>query len=446
MICDVPIIKTFVINDDCYVYDTYTNQILSVSHDTFLEICKLQKIGIEQYKASNRTDQQYNDVISLLSKGLLRTSFIDQIEHSYTMYLYEMVDRCINHLILGVTNMCNFKCRYCHQAEGKVLSSKKKMEMDTAFTSVDYLFDHSKDAFEVTITFYGGEPLLNFELIKLTVDYAINKFKTKNVVFNMTTNASLLNEETIEFLVKNRFVLLISLDGDYKMQNLHRRYRNNGEGTFNLVWKNIMRIKEKYPEYFNSNVSFNSVILQDENPENTLRFFKKNGISETAVTIRRADMNGIDYHVSSISLFGIPNDNIIDSSIYNDYLDRYSDKNHIPQIWHHNGPCVPAVRRLFVNADGEFYPCEKIDSDCSCKLGTLEEGINLKKAAELLNVGKLTEQECKRCWAARFCTMCVHDCIDDGSMSKAKKLESCELQKKNAVAFLRKYVEKQRSL
>lgn len=446
MISDRPTIKTLIVDNLCYVYDTYSNYIFGVNNDTFYEIRELQKVGIKGYELLNKKTQAYDDVISLLNKNILKVSFIKEIKHFNTDNVPEMIDRCINHLILGVTNKCNFKCRYCHQAEGKVLSSKTMMEKDTAFQSVDYLFTHSKDAFEVTITFYGGEPLLNFELIRTTVDYAQIKFKTKNINFNMTTNASLLNEEAVDFLVKNKFDLLISLDGDDKTQNSHRRFLTDGEDTFSSVWKNVMYIKDNHPDYFKSNVRFNSVFLNDEDPENILRFFRENGISEAAVTTRRADMSGIDYYVSPISLYNIPEDNAVDNSIFKDYVERYSDKNLIPRIWHHNGPCIPAVRRLFVNADGELYPCEKVDSDCSSKLGTLEEGLDSRKVCELLNIGKLTEQECKKCWAARFCTICIHDCIDSGTISKAKKMKKCEQQKKNAVLFLRKYIKQWRHM
>lgn len=441
MIADIPIIKTFVSNNKYYVYDAYTNLILGIDKEIYHEISKLQRLGIEEYKKQGRTNKKYTDLIALLDKGLFKSSFIEQIEHPETKHLPEKIDRCMNQLILGITNSCNFKCRYCHQAEGKILSSRKMMDKETAFKSIDYLYEHSKDAFEVTITFYGGEPLLNFNLIKSTVEYAVKKFRTKKIIFNMTTNASLVNEEISDFLVANNFLLLVSFDGDERIQDKHRRYLKNGEGTFNSVWKNVLKIRDKYPEYFNSNIRFNAVILQDENPMDVLRFFKQYDIPESFVTIRKADMSGIDYYVSPISFQTIKDDEKYDHEIYNEYLGRYSDKKKIPSIWHHNGPCVPVVRRLFVNADGEFYPCEKIDSDPSCRLGTLNSGIDIEKASEILNIGRLTEQECKSCWALRFCTMCVYNCIDNGVWSRSKKLENCAFEKKKAMAFFKKYTE-----
>ena len=191
--------KAFPYAGQFYVYDANTNQLLRITKDIYLEICTLQKCGVADYRKQQRTTPAYIDTITLLNKGLFFTSFLKEIEHPDTNYLPEMIDRCINQLILGVTSACNFNCRYCHQATGKLLSKKSIMDKETAYRSVDFLYTHSKDAFDITITFYGGEPLLNFDLIKATVHYASNKFYTKSVSYNITTNASLMNAEIIHF-------------------------------------------------------------------------------------------------------------------------------------------------------------------------------------------------------------------------------------------------------
>ena len=152
------------------------------------------------------------------------------------------------------------------------------------------------------------------------------------------------------------------------------------------------------------------------------------------MSVRKADMNGIDYYTSPIAFKNNSDATSLESEAYKNSLKHYKNKNVIPPVWHHNGPCVPAVRRIFVNADGEFYPCEKIDSDPSCMIGSLDSGVDAQKAAQILNIGKLTEEECKECWATRFCTMCVRNCIYNGSWSRSMKIKECELQKKECDA------------
>jgi len=436
---DIPIIKTFIHENKCYFYDTYSNQLLNVSKEQFIEIGELQKIGLNEYKNLNKDNKPYQDIIMMINKGFLREQFIEKIEHPDTKYIAYLVDRCINQLIIEVTSACNFKCRYCHQT-GKSALIPKTMNEDMAYRSVDFLFEHSKDAHEVTITFYGGEPLLNFELIKSTVLYSNRKFKTKPVSYNMTTNGSLINDKFIDFLIDYNFSLLISLDGDESTQNRHRKYSHDGGSTFNVVWNNIMKIRDSHPSYFDSNVSFNSVILQDENPEDVMNFFTSNGISKSAVSIRNADLNGIDYTHTLIPLNEYEKSNESFEDKFKYMLKCFNDKNKILSEWHHNGPCVPVARRLFVNTEGNFFPCEKVESESSCLLGSLDSGIDVEKAIQILNIGRLTNQDCTKCWALRLCSICVLQCIDEGTWSRDKKMITCKTQKEDAMMFLKEYI------
>ena len=375
--------------------------------------------------------------MSLLEKGLFRFDFIKEIKHPETKYIDKLIERCISQLILEVTTGCNFKCRYCHQP-GKSNDHSRMMTMEVAYNSIDYLFEHSKDANEVAITFYGGEPLLNFELIKLVVLYTNKKFESKSIFYNMTTNASLLTNEIISFLVENNFSLLISLDGNEDTQNLHRKYSRDGGETFNVVWNNILSLRKTYPKYFDMNVSFNAVILPDEDPSNVMEFFKVNNIPKTAVTISNADLTGIDYNPTR-KVFN--QNRIIFEENYKEMLEKFENKSQLLSCWHHNGPCVPAARRLFISVDGDFYPCEKVEGARDCLLGNLDVGINIEKAIEILNIGSLTTSDCKACWALRFCTICVRQCLDNDCISSQRKKISCKQLKENALSFFVEYIE-----
>lgn len=437
---DSPLIKTFLHNEKYYVYDTNTNLILQVNQNLFLEMEELARHGKEHYSSLSKNTTIYNTIIALMKKGILSPSPIRQVLHPDTPHIKVLAERCINQLILGITNACNFRCRYCHQAEGKVLSSKAVMNEDIAFKSVDFLYEHSMDAQVVAITFYGGEPLLNYKLIKKVVSYANNKFKHKKVFYNLTTNASLMDEAIIDFFVKHDFSVLISLDGNARTQNRHRKYLTNGNDTFNAVWKNVNCIRNKYPQYFDEHIRFNAVILPDENSNEVMEFFTDNGINENYITIRYADMNGIDYSISPILSASVLDNSFLKKEEYKNGIEQFRKKNALPSIWHHNGPCIPAVRRIFVNAEGLFYPCEKIDSDPSCKIGSLKDGLIISNIEKMLNIGRLSAEECKKCWAARFCSTCVYHCVDNGNWSKRKKLIHCNQQKKAALEFLKKYI------
>ena len=114
----------------------------------------------------------------------------------------------------------------------------------------------------------------------------------------------------------------------------------------------------------------------------------------------------------------------------------------IPNVWHHNGQCVPGVRRLFIDIFGNFYPCEKVIEKKSLQIGNLEKGFNKKRISNMLNIGKLTGTECKRCWAIRFCDMCVSSCYDVNcdKITKLQKTYYCKLQREKALDFFKNYI------
>lgn len=102
---------------------------------------------------------------------------------------------------------------------------------------------------QVTLSFYGGEPLLAFELIKKCVNYIKEKYHQKNVNYGLTTNGILLKDDILEFLVKEKFSILVSLDGPKWIHDTGRVLGNN-KPTYDIIMNNLMNIKDKYPEFY----------------------------------------------------------------------------------------------------------------------------------------------------------------------------------------------------
>ena len=135
----------------------------------------------------------------------------------------------VNFIDLYLTEDCNLGCPYCF-VHGK---TGRHIDMHTAREAVDFLFRYSGDAKNLEILFIGGEPLLNFRVLKETVAYGRNKAKIerKTIAFNMTTNGTLLDEEMLRFLCANGIPFLLSIDGGKETQDAKRRYKD-GKGTF----------------------------------------------------------------------------------------------------------------------------------------------------------------------------------------------------------------------
>ena len=122
------------------------------------------------------------------------------------------------------------------------------MSWDTAKKAIDFFLKRNIELPEIIIGFYGGEPLLEFDLIKKCVEYVESIVEGKKVFFNITTNGTLLTDEVVDFFVEKDFKLSISLDGSQKEHDVNRKFRD-GSGSFNTIINNIKRIKTRYPQY-----------------------------------------------------------------------------------------------------------------------------------------------------------------------------------------------------
>jgi len=446
---DLPIIKTFIYNNNYYFYDTYTNRIIQVTKPHYVELTELEHNGISVYSQQNKDSTYYKDIQMLMKKGMLKSSFIKNIQREETEYIQEFITKGINDISLQITRDCNFNCRYCMFAnESKIDRNHEKVNMswNIAKASIDFVYKNSGDIKFINMAFYGGEPLLNFQLIKKVVDYVNELFITKKIIYSMTTNASVLTDEIIEFLAKNKFRLSISLDGPEEIQNKHRKFLSNGRGTFDIVYDNLKKLKEKAPNYFQEHVNFLPVILIDEDHNNVLSFFNSLGIKEEQIHFLDADFSGNDYYYNDYNIIAdsyFSRNELLLTNIEKRLKESYFDKGVLPTTWHHGGMCIPGVRRLFVDANGVFYPCEKIINRKYLSIGNLSEGINLNKVNEFMNIGKLTEKECKNCWAVRFCEICAMFCFDveRDIITKEQKNRACKYQKSRALAFIKKYID-----
>lgn len=455
---DIPIIKPFIHENKFYVYDMSKNKILSISENHFKEIHILQDIGINNYEHLEYKNKAYQDILSLLKCGFFSGPTIKNIVHSADNILEFLINRYMKDLILQVTEDCNFKCRYClYSIENGIERNHCNVYMnwDIAKKSIDYLYQHSKDANVITIGFYGGEPLLCFKLIKQAVEYACTLFSLKKVEFLITTNGSLLTDQVIDFLENHKFLLNISLDGSEELQNKNRRFLYNGAKTFTTVYNNIQRLMKNKPQYFESYVRFSPVVFDDDNIRETFEYFSNLGIPKEKVSFNRVNLDGVDYVTKTL----IDNTDVISISKDNKKFDPNENESYIefkkvimenstiPPSWHHSGQCIPSVRRLFVTTTGKLLPCEKILESDAFQMGNINNGgVQIEKVRTLLNVGKLTEEECKKCWAIRFCSMCITHCVEPVKrcLSPQLKKSECELQKEGTLNNIKKFIDEQR--
>lgn len=437
---DKPIVKSFMHNGSFFMYTPYSNNIMRITQGQFEELKHLERLGFNEYRLQRCSTSEYNCLISLIESGFITQSFIEEVKHPATDDYVAITNRSMQRLVLQITQRCNFSCRYCHNIHNRsarFISERSDMSWDTAKQSVDFFIKHSQDSETIDIYFYGGEPLLNFDMIKRIVEYTEVRICTKEVTYHVTTNGSLITEDIAKYLATHRFKTAISLDGAEERQNWARKFAN-GEYTFNIVWNNIQLLLSAYKDQYD-NIMFLPVVFADEDKNLVLEFFNSHNIDKSRILFLNANTSGIDYEYGVLQT-GVVKNGIIDASMadydtmdekeIDDFIKRYNNKHAVKKIWHHDGTCIPGFYKIFVNTKGEFYPCENTPNCPETCIGNINDGINVKNAISLLNIGTITKNECMNCWAIRFCKMCALYCMDE-----EKKCISSEIKHLNCVSY-----------
>lgn len=446
-----PFIHLFQTAFGYYLYDINTNQIIKIKQDTYERLSNQEK--------GYKTDT--NEEIEILyENGYLKNNKVQNVNHPYTELLPYALENKIHILILQVTQNCNLRCDYCLYS-GKYNTrshQNKRMNFSVAKEAIDFLKEHSKEKRKVYIAFYGGEPLLEFELIKKCVTYAENIMKDKEIEYSMTTNGTLLSPVVIEYLKKYKFKITVSLDGPKEVQDRSRRFANSDKGSFDVIIENLKYFRKRYPRFYNENVGFNSVISTEYNFLCSDNYFKEDelfknskfvlsGISESfskskvLVSSRYVEEEQYEIFKLFLSLFSRIDKKEV-SLLLTEYLRHLINfkqklengmRNELPITGHRSGPCIPGITRLFVNAEGDFFPCEKVSElSKSCKIGTLKEGFWRGKVENLLNIEKITHDECCNCWVYSECTNCARHCDDCIAHDRKNILDTCK-QVRNSV-------------
>jgi uncharacterized protein len=458
MLKENPFIHLFRTPGGYYIYDVNCNSIIKVSQ----KIYEFFSSGIDD---SMLSDEEKRIIDKMYSDGFLSSRRITEIVHPQDEVLEYHLERKINMITLQVTQNCNLRCEYCvysgnYENRGH---SGKRMTFETAKKGIDFLISHSSDRNRIALGFYGGEPLIEFELIKKCIEYAEEKAEGKDIIFSLTNNGTLLTDEMIEYFQKHNVSLAISIDGPKEIHDKNRKFASDGSGTFKTIYNNIMHFKKKYPEYskkilFNMVIDrendfscINKYISNDEifndsmvNAANLSDFYSKVEIKTSEDFLKNSNYERFKMYLSKL---GRLDDSFVSKIVSGEYdnIKRKIDPHRpvqkgLPEKYHHGGPCIPGVQRLFLNANGNFYPCERVSETSEMmKMGNIEEGFDFEKARKILNIGKVNEKSCINCWAIRQCGLCAAAADDLTSFSKDKKNSRCGSQRATTEDVLKNY-------
>lgn len=469
--------KLFSTKQNNYFYDTGTGKVICID-DAIYYILRLwfnsDHLDMDEFLQNKYIKQEaLKEILEVFTKETLLNAYkpdtLYSREHCET--LRECISSNLEQLILELTGKCNMRCKYCvynDEFEYARAFNSEDMSVDTAKKAIDYFFEHSRK--EASVTFYGGEPLVKYDLLKWSIDYSLekNKVYNKNLTFSLTTNLTLVTEEIAEYLASvPGLSVLCSMDGPEEIQNSYRVYQN-GKGTykeairgleilsraFNKAQKplsiNIVFTPEysfekldKIEEFFN-NIEFlpEKTTLEITYPiegsvdnEEALKIIENNpkyaGMSLKDINplwqwrvqkLKQMENIGETYKTAATSR--------LDQALI--VIDRRYISDKPNQLYSLNGCCVPGERRLYVNTKGEFYPCEKIGNCPS--IGNIENGLDEDRIKQYY-VTEFIEKSitsCSNCWAIRLCSLCYanryteegfqsNDQICEGSRAMAEK-------------------------
>lgn len=351
-------------------------------------------------------------------------------------------------LVVAIAESCNLSCSYCYCRSTMQSSPTLLMSQDIAHRCVDYLFDESGRAPKLKLTFGGGEPLLNKPVFRFIVDYSLERAKQeeKEIQFFLTTNGTLLDEETVDYICANPFALMVSMDGPKENHDRTRRFKDNS-GSFDQVIAGVKRLASHRTVAVRTTYDMESPGLED-----IVRFFEELGVSRVVcsplvaqedTTPKRNACDAacrLDREEEALLpwLFRqfargkrpiyFPYDELIFAKVQTGRLEAK------PLSLFRCGACHGAA---VIGADGSIYPCNRFLGMKQWRLGNIRQG-SVQAAGKGFWRGyhQAVEPACSICWARRLCQRpCPWEVArEDGTFAQPRE-ELCRVKQNHSERF-----------
>ena len=352
---------------------------------------------------------------------------------------YKNNSKVIKALCLHVSHTCNLNCSYCFASQGKYKGERALMSFEVGKRAFDFLIENSGTRRNLEVDFFGGEPLMNWDVVKQLVAYArsIEKEKGKNFRFTLTTNGILIDDEVIDFLNKEMSNVVLSLDGRREV-NDHFRVDYAGKGSYDTIVPKFKHLVERRggKDYYVRGT------------------FTHNNVDFTNDIIHMADLGFSELSMEPVVCppddpYALTNEDM--PKIFEQYELLAKEmikrkKEGRPFTFYHymldlkNGPCIykritgcgSGTEYMAVTPWGELYPCHQFVGDEKYSLGDIWNGVkNTAIQDEFRSCNAYSRPECKDCWARLYCSggCAANSYHATGSISGVYKY-GCELFKK----------------
>ena len=396
-------IHIFDYQDNHYVYDTGSGALHMADRETadYLRAKEGQTVDLSALSPEKIREIE-GDIASLVKEELL---------YKEEVKLYPPKSKYVKALCLHICHDCNLRCRYCFADEGAYHSAREMMSLDTAKRAIDFLIANSGDRKVLEVDFFGGEPLMNLSVIKETVYYAKEEAakRGKRFLFTTTTNALLLNEETVRFLNEEMENVVLSIDGRKEVHDAVRK-TVNGKGSFDAVIDKIKNfVSLRGDKHFYVRGTFTAKNLDFDKD---VLFLADQGFDSISMEPVVTDIPDLQIKEGDLPAVKESYDRLCD-----EYLKRYAEGKGF-NFFHFNvdlegGPCLSkrvsacgAGNEYFsVTPNGDIYPCHQFAGDKDFLMGNVFEGkldpsIRERFASSCL----FTRKGCEDCFAKFICS------------------------------------------
>lgn len=360
-------------------------------------------------------------------------------EDTYRPFSDMLTEAPIKSMCLNIAHDCNLRCEYCFAAQGDFGHGRKLMPFEVGKAAIDFLIKHSANRHNLELDFFGGEPLMNFDVVKQVVEYArsVEKEHNKNFRFTITTNGVLLDDDSIDFINREMSNVVLSLDGR-KEVNDRLRPTVNKKGSYDIIVPKYQKLVEARgdKEYYvrGTFTKYNLDFADDVMHLNELGFDQ---ISvEPVVTdpelpyaLTEKDLPAIAEEYEKLSKLLIERKkNGTGFNFFHFMIDL------------DQGPC--AIKRLrgcscgneyvAVTPEGDIYPCHQFVGMDEWKMGSvLDDSVNIEMKKMFSKANIYSKEECADCWAKFYCSggCNANNMQYNNTIFKPHKL-SCALEQK----------------
>lgn len=395
----------------------------------------LKKYGDNEDVTADEVAECLSDIAELEKNGKLYT----EDEYENLAIDFKNNSNVVKAMCLHVAHTCNLNCSYCFASQGKYKGDRALMSFEVGRQAFDFLIANSGTRKNLEVDFFGGEPLMNWDVVKQLVAYArsIEKEHNKNFRFTLTTNGVLLDDEIIDFLNKEMSNVVLSLDGRRDVHDHFRKYYN-GKGSYDDVLPKFRRLVEKRKgkdyyvrgTYTHNNTDFTEDILH----------MADLGFTELSMepvvcapgdpyALTENDLPKLFEQYEKLAVEMIRRKKAGNGFVFYHYM---IDLTNGPCIYKRITGCGSGTEYMAVTPWGELFPCHQFVGDPKYSLGNVWDGVTNKSAQdEFRSCNAYARPECKDCWAKLYCSggCAANSYHATGSIGGVYKY-GCELFKK----------------